>query len=96
MSSKLKEKLFGLIPMGCTGVFIIADCSQIGRMWTERTAAGQSLLGWLTVVISLIGYATFFRVRTPNEKLVFWCTVANAFVVSLIAVTVIYFRYIYA
>lgn len=80
--------------MIATGTFIFSDISQIVRMFTEQSAAGQSLWGWISITQALILYAVFFRIETPDKKLVFWCTMVNGFVVSLIAVTIVFFRYI--
>ena len=90
-----KIDLVSKTPLIATSIFMVADSSQIVRMFSEGSAKGQSLWGWLSIIIALSMYAIFFRVKTPNERLAFWCTVANVIVVSFIAITVVYFRYIH-
>jgi hypothetical protein len=80
-------------PLVATGIFVFADFSQIVRMINEQTSAGQSLVGWIGILVALVMYATFFRVITPKEKLAFYCTVVNIAVIITLALTVAYFRY---
>jgi hypothetical protein len=81
-------------PVVSTFIFMLADCSQIYRMVQEQTAAGQSLYGWLAILVALAMYAVFFKVITPEEKLPLYCTYINIVTIVALAFTVVYFRYI--
>jgi uncharacterized membrane protein YbaN (DUF454 family) len=41
---------------------------QIVRMWSEKTAEGQSLISWAAVLMALVLWANFYRVITPDQK----------------------------
>jgi hypothetical protein len=87
------KNLASKAPLVATGIFVFADFSQIVRMVNERTSAGQSLIGWIGILIALLMYATFFRIITPKEKLAFYCTVINITIIIALTLTVAYFRY---
>ena len=71
-----------------------ANVSQIWRMWTERTADGQSLAGWLMVTAALVLWANYYKVCTPDQKKAFYCTLVGICLNCIVVFSVIYFRYI--
>jgi len=71
-----------------------ANLGQLVRMWTEKTAAGQSLISWCMVSAALCIYLQFYRVCTPGQK---WAVRMTAFGVAFnaaVILTVVWFRYI--
>lgn len=78
-------------------VFLLegANVSQIHRMWSEQTANGQSLQGWIFVTIALILWANFYRVCCKDQKWAYYTTLFGIFINLLLVITVIYFRYIH-
>jgi len=72
-----------------------ANVEQIYRMWSEQTAAGQSLLGWFSVWCALVLWANYYRVIAPKEnRSAFWVTMFGIGMNSVVMLTVIYFRYL--
>jgi hypothetical protein len=67
---------------------------QIVQMWTEHTAAGQNLAGWLCLLTALWLFLNFYRVCCPKERFAFLGTCLEIVVVTSGALTVIYFRYL--
>jgi hypothetical protein len=70
-----------------------ANLNQLYRMWTEWTAAGQSLWGWMSVWVALVLWLNFYRVVTPNERFAFWGTVLGIVMNSAVILSVVFFRY---
>lgn len=80
-------------PVIATVLLEYANVGQIIRMWSEHTAAGQSLWSWAAVFAALATYGVFFRVCLPEQT---WARRMNAIGLVMNAVvcgTVIYFRY---
>jgi uncharacterized membrane protein YbaN (DUF454 family) len=48
-------------------VFLLegANISQLWRMWTEHSALGQSVQGWILVNLALVLWLNFYRVCLP-------------------------------
>lgn len=81
-------------PLFSTAVFEYANVSQIIRMWTEHTAAGQSLLAWIAVCAGLCLYWNFYRVITPDEKVVRWMSCVGLIANIGVILSVIYWRFL--
>jgi hypothetical protein len=86
--------LVGKTPLLTTLLLEYANAGQLYRMWTERTAAGQSLWSWISVWLALVCWTNFYRVICPAEKFALRCTVFGVFMNSLVILSVIYFRYV--
>jgi len=71
-----------------------ANLSQLIRMWTEQTAEGQSLVGWLSVWAALLLWLNFYRVCLPENKLAYWGTVVGLATNTAVWLSVIWFRYL--
>lgn len=69
--------------------------SQIFRMWSEQSAEGQSLLGWIAVLLALLLWLNFYRVCTPEQKSAFWVTAVGVLVNLGVIGTVLWFRYLH-
>ena len=83
----------GKTPLLTTVLLEYANAGQLYRMWTERTAAGQSLWSWMSVGTALWLWCNFYRVCCPKEKFALGCTAFGVFMNGLVIATVIYFRY---
>jgi uncharacterized protein with PQ loop repeat len=81
-------------PLVAVGLLEWANLSQLFRMWTEWTAAGQSLLGWISVQLALWLWLNFYRVITPNEKKAIYGTAIGVVMNMAVILTVCYFRYV--
>lgn len=77
-------------------VFLLegANAQQLYRMWTEHTAAGQSLTGWLCVGAALLLWCNFYKVCCPKEKWAYGATLFGFGMNTLVWLSVIWFRYI--
>jgi hypothetical protein len=67
--------------------------AHIWRMLQQQSAAGQSVLGWLVVILGLLCWAQFYFVVTPDE---IWAKVSIlvGVVLNIIALcTVIFVRH---
>ena len=71
-----------------------ANIQQLIRMWSEGTAEGQSLWGWISVGFALALFINFYRVCCPKEKFAFWATVLGLGMNLLVILTVVWFRYL--
>jgi uncharacterized protein with PQ loop repeat len=67
-----------------------ANVSQLVRMWREHTAAGQSLVGWLSVFAALLLFLAFYRHKRLTT--VVYTTAFGLLMNTLVILTVLYFR----
>jgi hypothetical protein len=44
-----------------------ANVGQMVRIWTQHTAAGQSLMSWCAVQLALWLWANWYRIVTPEQ-----------------------------
>jgi len=87
-------KLVGLTPILSVGLLEAANASQLFRMWTERTAEGQSLYGWMCVNIALVLWLNFYLTFNREQKFAIWGTVLGIVMNSLVIGSVVWFRYL--
>ncbi len=72
-----------------------ANISQLWRMWTEGTAEGQSIQGWILVNIALFLWLNFYRVCMPKSvgRTTAMISTAVGIVFNFaVILTVLYFR----
>jgi hypothetical protein len=86
------NKLLSFAPIVSTGTFIMADSSQIFQVIAKRNSSQHSLLGWGAVLVGLLLWILFFKIKTPNERIAFWTAIVNFVVVGALFVTVIIYR----
>lgn len=55
-------------PLITVGLFESANVGQIVQMLTHHTAAGQSLVSWVSVNAALWAWANFYRVMDSCDK----------------------------
>ena len=87
-------QLVSKTPLLAVALLEIANVNQLLRMWSEGTAAGQSLLGWVTVHLALWLWWNFYRVLTPNESFAYWGTALGIVMNGMVILTVLYFRFL--
>lgn len=80
-------------PLATTLLLEGANVGQLWRMWTERTAEGQSLVGWILVWFALVLWWNFYRVVTPDQKIAKWCTALGILMNTAVIATVLFWRY---
>lgn len=79
-------------PLLTTFLLEAANVSQLYRMWTEQSALGQSLWGWINVWFALVLWLNFYRVVTPDQRFAFWATAFGVCMNTMVCLTVIHFR----
>jgi hypothetical protein len=87
-------KIVSKTPLLSVALLEIANVSQLRRMWTEGTAEGQSLQGWMCVGLALVLWWNFYRVVTPNEKYARLGTMLGIAMNASVILSVIWFRYL--
>jgi len=81
-------------PLLAIPLFCWFSVKQTIQMWMERTAAGQNLAGWASLLLALLLFLNFYRVCCPKERYAFWGTVVEVGTVTVAMLTVVYFRYL--
>ena len=71
-----------------------ANIQQLIRMWTEWTAAGQSLWGWVCVNIALWLWLNFYLTFNRENKFAVYGTAFGIFMNSMVIATVLLFRHV--
>ena len=69
-----------------------ANAQQLYRMWSEWTAAGQSLWGWACVHAALWLWLNFYLVITPEAKWAIRGTILGIVLNGSVILTVLFFR----
>jgi len=77
-------------------VFLLeaANVGQIIRMWTERSALGQSVWSWVSVNLALWLWWNFYRVITPKELWARRATAIGIALNSVVIASVVWFRFV--
>lgn len=93
---KLTDPLFvgKWFPIGGAAFFLWGYLGQIWHMWSQHTAAGQSLVGWLELWLALWAYWHFYRTCCPKETIAIWSVFAEIVVNWFVILSVIRFQYL--
>ena len=89
----LPEKWVARTPILSVLLLEAANVSQITRMWTERSAEGQSVLGWVSVNMALWLWLNFYLTFNRAQKFAIYGTILGITINSLVILSVLYFRY---
>jgi hypothetical protein len=89
----LPEKWVARTPILSVLLLEAANVSQITRMWTERSAEGQSVLGWISVNMALWLWLNFYLTFNRAQKFAIYGTVLGIAINSLVILSVLYFRH---
>ncbi len=87
-------KLVDKTPLVTTGLLEAANVQQLWRMWTEHTAAGQSVTAWFSVNIALWLWLNFYLTFNRENKFAIIGTSVGIVLNALVIATVIFFRYL--
>lgn len=87
-------KWVGRTPILTTLLLESANVGQIARMWTHRTAAGQSISSWVCVNLALWLWANFYRVITPEQLWARRTIKVGIALNSAVILSAIWFRYL--
>jgi uncharacterized protein with PQ loop repeat len=80
-----------LLPVLSTVLLEWANIGQLIRMWTERTAAGQSLQAWVSVCLALLCFLVYYHKK--GLRVPFWTTIIGVLMNIAVCSTVVYFRF---
>lgn len=77
-------------------VFLLemANVQQLARMWSEQTAAGQSLWGWVCVNVALLLWLNFYLTFNRQNRFAIWGTALGVLMNASVILSVVYFRYL--
>jgi hypothetical protein len=78
------------MPIATTCLLETANLGQIVRMWTNRTAAGQSLTSCVNVALWL--WAHWYRVLKPEQKIARFTIKVGITLNTCVILSVAYFR----
>lgn len=81
-------------PLIAVGLLELANIQQLFQMWTEWTAAGQSLTGWLSVQAALWLWLNFYLVFNREQKFAIWGTALGIAMNMAVCLSVVFFRYV--
>lgn len=80
-------------PLVSVALLEAANVQQLFRMWSEHTAAGQSLWAWMTVNVALWLWVNFYVVFNRDNKFAIYGTALGIVMNTLVILTIIWFRY---
>jgi uncharacterized protein with PQ loop repeat len=89
-----RPELVDKTPLISVALLEAANIQQLIRMWTERTAAGQSLTAWVTVNIALWLWLNFYLTFNRQNKFAIWGTALGILMNALVCLSVLFFRYL--
>lgn len=82
-----------LTPVITTSIFGMSTLGHVARMWSERSAEGQSLTSWLLAMLALLMWYNWYLVVAPEERTARWSCLASVALESLAVISIIRFRY---
>lgn len=88
-----QPKLVEKTPLVAVGLLEAANVQQLYQMWTEWTAAGQSLTGWISVNLALILWLNFYLTFNREQKFAVYGTAFGILMNASVIASVIFFRY---
>jgi len=91
---RTNPKYVSMTPLVTTGLLEFANVGQLWRMWTEWTAAGQSVWSWFSVNVALWLWLNFYLVFNADNKFAIWGTRLGIALNTGVILTVLFFRYI--
>ena len=80
-------------PIVTTFLLEFANVGQLYRMWTQQTAAGQSLWSWMAVSAALVLWLNFYLVFNRDNKFAIWGTRVGIGLNAAVCLTIVWFRY---
>lgn len=86
--------LVGKTPLLTVMLLEGANIGQVVRMWTTRTAEGQSLTAWILVNLALLLWYNFYRVCTPEQTWAIRATALGIAMNSFVILSVVWFRWL--
>lgn len=90
---RTNPKIVDKTPVVAVSLLELANVQQLYRMWTEYTAAGQSLYGWVCVNVALILWLNFYLVFNRQNKFAIYGTAFGILMNASVIASVIFFRY---
>lgn len=87
------KPLVARFPVVTTILLEAANVQQLVRMWTEYSAKGQSLSGWICVNVALFMWFVYYWVMLPDQKLPRYCQAFGIAMNISVVLTVLYFRH---
>lgn len=85
-------KLVAHTPIISTLLVGVGDISHLHRIWSEGSAAGQSLAAWVCVSVALTVRYNFYRVCAPAYWLARLCLAINFVLTVALVASVVWFR----
>lgn len=81
-------------PILTTLLLEAANVQQLVRMWSEGSAEGQSITGWLSVNVALLLWLNFYRVVTPHATWAIRGTLFGVVMNAAVILTVAWFQFL--
>lgn len=88
-----KPNVVDKTPIVSVALLEAANCQQLFRMWTEHTAAGQSLTAWVSVNIACWLWLNFYLTFNRENKFAIWGTALGLVLNGFVILSVLYFQY---
>lgn len=83
-----KTRLIECLPALSSVLIEFCNVGQLWRMWTRHTAAGQNPWSYGSLLVSLILWLIYYRVRI-GKGTAYWVTLISAVMVAAILVSII-------
>lgn len=88
------HRIIDKTPIVTTLLFETANIGHVFRMWTEKTAAGQSLTSWILVNLGLLAWYNWYRVFTPEQVWAKRTTLFGVTINTFVILSIAYFRFV--
>lgn len=87
------KTLVDLFPLISSAFIECGNIGQLWRMWTERTAAGQNLWSYVSILIALLLWVVYFRLRI-GKKLAYYVTLFSLLTIGANIITIALLRWV--
>lgn len=85
-------KIVSKFPVIAGILFFSNSLSQIIRIWINHSSKDQSLIGWISLTITLWILLIFYKICCPKEHYMFWSTVVEILVNLFLILSILMFK----
>ncbi len=85
-------KIISKTPILSIGLMQISNLFQMYKIWSEKSADGQSLVGWILVEIALFIWLHFYYICCPKETTAIFSNYLAIIINFLVILSIIKFQ----
>lgn len=82
-----RDRIVNYFPVASSVLIESGQCGQLYRMWTQHTAAGQNVWGYVSILVALVLWC--FYHRRNKAKTALYVTMLSCVILMAVIVTIL-------